>query len=301
MNKGIFSAVGAYILWGLLPIYWKALANVPAFEILAHRIVWALGVALVLVAWRRDWAWLRGVRSNRTTLLTFVATATLITINWGVYIWAVNAGHIVETSLGYFINPLVNVLLGVLFLRERLRLWQGVAVGIALGGVLFLTFLYGSVPWIALVLATSFGFYGLLRKTATLNSLEGFTLETLLLFIPALGYLVYTAWGGAGAFGHSAPTTTLLLIGAGVMTAVPLLWFATSARQISLVTLGILQYIAPTMQFLLGVLVYREALPPERLIGFGMIWLALLIYSGESMLRTVRLGRAVEATPGVSG
>lgn len=285
MNKGLFYAAGAYVIWGLLPLYWKALGDVPAAQILAHRIAWALVVALVLVGVRGQWAWLPAVVRTPRTLLTFIATATLITINWGVYIWAVNDGHIVETSLGYFINPLVSVLLGVAVLRERLRIAQGVAVAVAAAGVLYLTFEYGSLPWIALTLAFSFGLYGLLRKTARLNSLQGFTVETVLLFVPALGFLLFQETQGQGAFLHTGPVNAALLAFSGVMTAVPLLLFADAARRIRLTTLGLLQYIAPTIQFMLGILVYHEPLSTERLVGFGIIWLALVIYSIEGIVQ----------------
>jgi chloramphenicol-sensitive protein RarD len=285
MNKGIFYAAGAYIAWGLLPIFWKALHNLPALEILAHRIAWGLLVALLLVAYRGRWQWLGAAARSKRTLLTFATSALLLSLNWFVYIWAVNAGYIVETSLGYFINPLVNVLLGVLFLKERLRVGQGVAVAVALGGVLYLTAQYGTLPWIALALAGSFGGYGLLRKTAALGSLEGFTLETLLLFAPALVYLLYRESIGAAAFGHASAVTSLLLACAGIVTAVPLLLFAAGARRITLISLGVLQYIAPTIQFFLGVVVYGEALSMRRLIGFCLIWLALAIYTLEGVLR----------------
>ena len=284
MNKGILYATGAYVLWGLLPIYWKALQNVPALEILAHRMVWSLAVVLLLVTFQRHWRWLRFAFGNARILLTFMSTALLLSINWFVYIWAVNAGHIVEASLGYFINPLVNVLLGILFLKERLRLWQGVAILVALSGVLYLTINYGQLPWIALSLAVSFGLYGLLRKTAALNSLEGLTLETILLFPPALAYLLYLQWIGSAAFGHTSAMTAVLLASAGIATAAPLLLFAASARRITLTSLGILQYIAPTLQLLIGVFMYDEPLTAARLIGFCLIWLALLLYTVEGAL-----------------
>ncbi len=291
MNKGILYAAGAYVLWGLLPVYWKALHDVPALEILAHRMVWALVVVLLLVSTRVGWRWLRPVVRNGRVLVAFTLSALLLSINWFVYIWGVNAGYIVETSLGYFINPLVNVLLGILFLKERLRLWQGVAITVALGGVLYLTFNYGQLPWIALTLAFSFGFYGLLRKTATLNSLEGLTLETMLLFPFALAYLIYLELIGSAAFPHAGIGTNLLLVGAGVATAAPLLLFAGGARRITLTSLGILQYIAPTLQFMIGVFVYDEPLTPTRLIGFCIIWLALFLYTTESVLHGSRTGR----------
>lgn len=283
MNRGMLYAVGAYVAWGFLPIYWKALHSLPALEILAHRVAWGALVAIVLVTYRLRWDWLGAVLGNRRTLLTFVASALLLSFNWFVYIWAVNAGYVIETSLGYFINPLINVLLGVLFLRERLRGGQALAIAIAAGGVLYLTFQYGALPWIALALASSFGLYGLLRKTASIGSLEGFTLETLLLFVPAVGYLIFREAQGGAAFGHAGAGTELLLVGAGVMTAIPLLLFGAGARRLTLTSLGILQYIAPTLQFLLGVLVYGESLTPQRLIGFVLIWLALAVYTAEGI------------------
>lgn len=292
MNKGILYAAGAYAAWGLLPLFWKALQSVPALEILAHRIVWALGLTLLLTAIRGQLRQLGVSLRSPRILLAFGLSAVLLSLNWFIYIWAVNAGHIVETSLGYFINPLANVLLGMLFLNERLRLGQGVAVLIALAGVLYLTFLYGSPPWIALALAGSFAFYGLLRKTASLDSLAGLTLETLLIFPPALIYLLFLETNGAGAFGHTGWDVTLLLAAAGLVTAGPLLLFAAGARRISLTTLGLLQYLAPSLQFTIGVLVYGEPLTPERLTGFALIWLALAIYSGESLLRGAARARA---------
>lgn len=284
MKRGIWYAAGAYVIWGLLPIYWKALQAIPALEILAHRIGWACLLTLALVLVRRQWAALSIALRRPKILAAFAASGLLLTANWYIYIWAVNDGHIVETSLGYFINPLINVLLGVLFLSERLRIGQVVAIGTALLGVLVLAFHYGSPPWIALALAGTFGLYGLLRKTASLDSLVGLSLETLLVMPLALGYLLWL--GPANAFGQVGPVTTLLMIGTGVVTAVPLLLFAAGARKITLTTLGLLQYIAPTLQFGIGVLIYGEALTPERLAGFVLIWLALAIYSLESLWRT---------------
>lgn len=252
-------------------------------EILAHRVVWSLAVVGALLWYRGGWQWLGPAFRDQRTRRTFTATALLITLNWFVYIWSVNAGYVVEASLGYFINPLVNVMLGVVFLKERLRLWQGVAVLLALGGVLYLALGYQTIPWIALTLAGTFALYGLLRKTAPLGALEGLTLETVVLFVPALAYLVYRQWDGAAAFGNTGTTTTLLLAGAGVATALPLLLFTAGARRIPLSSLGLLQYIAPTLQFLLGVFVWGELLTPTRLIGFCLIWLALLAYTVEGV------------------
>lgn len=281
-NKGILFGVIAYTLWGLLPIYWKSLQDIPAIEILSHRMVWSFFFMLAALAVTQRWAWIRPVLKQPKVSLTFLLTAVLLSINWFVYIWGVNNGFIVETALGYFINPLVNVLLGFIFLKERLRKGQLAAVLLALCGVVYLTVTYGSLPWIALTLAFSFGFYGLLRKTAALDSLEGLSLETAWLFLFALGGLVYFEAQGTAAFGHSPATTNLLLIGAGVITAVPLLFFAASARRVTMATLGILQYLAPTLQFLIGIFIYGEAFSRTQLIGFSFIWVALAVYSVES-------------------
>lgn len=283
MNRGILYGIGAYTLWGLFPIYWKALHHVPALEILAHRMVWSLLFVLVLLAVKRNWDWIKTAVRQPKTLLIFTVTASLLAVNWFTYIWGVNAGYIIETSLGYFINPLIYVLLGAIFLRERPRGGQLAAVGLALAGVIYLTFRYGSFPWIALTLAISFGLYGLLRKTAPLDATEGFSLETALLFIPAFAYVLYQEISGNGSFFSGDPRTTILLMGAGVATAVPLLLFAMAARRITLTNLGLLQYIAPSMQFLIGVFIYKEAFSGDRLIGFGLIWLALTFYSIEGI------------------
>jgi len=286
MNRGVLYAAGAYTIWGLLPLYWKALVSVPELETLANRVVWALLVAFGLNFIRRE-SWTRLVVAirDRRTILIFILTAALLSFNWGLYIWAVNDNHVVETSLGYFINPLLNVFLGVAFLRERLRPGQAVAIGVALAGVLFLTITYGAPPWIALGLAASFGLYGLLRKTAPLASLEGFTLESMVMFPPALAFLIYTAFTSGGVLFHADLGINLLLISSGLITAAPLLLFAAGARMVTMTTLGLLQYIAPTMQFSLGVLVYGEALTPQRLIGFIIVWIALLIYTVEGAMR----------------
>ncbi|MBA3946559.1 MAG: EamA family transporter RarD [Herpetosiphonaceae bacterium] len=300
MKKGVVYAGSCYIAWGLLPFFWKALHNVPALEIVAHRIVWSLLVVLGLLAYRHQWHWLGAALRNRRIMLTYATSACMLTVNWLVYIWAVNAGYVVETSLGYFINPLVSVLLGVLFLRERLRLGQVLALAVACCGVGYLTLSYGRIPWIALTIAGSFGIYGLLRKTAALESLEGLTLETLLLFLPALVYLVYLTWVGHAALGHGPVLTNALLVLAGVVTAIPLLLFAAGARLISMTTLGILQFVNPTLQFFLGVFVYHEALSSSQLVGFAFIWVALVLYLIEGRFAGRRIGsrpRTHEAVP----
>jgi chloramphenicol-sensitive protein RarD len=283
--------VGAYLIWGVLPVYWKMLQKVPAPQILAHRIIWSFVFLLGIVLARREWAPLRAAVVRRN-LLIYSAAALLLTVNWFTYIWAVNDGRIVETSLGYFINPLVSVMLGVIFLREKMRPAQWLAVGVAGVGVAYLTLRFGSVPWVALVLAMSFALYGLMKKTAPLRALQGLTLETGMLWLPALVCLILMEATGSAAFGHSGPHTTLLLLGTGVATAFPLLLFAAAARSVSLVTVGLLQYIAPSCQLVIGVAIYGEPFGRERLAGFGLIWTALVLYWLEGVwhLRRRRKG-----------
>jgi chloramphenicol-sensitive protein RarD len=283
MNKGILAGIGAYILWGLFPIYWRLLETVPAIEILANRMIWSLVFVAILLTLQKDWRWLGDALHKRRVLLTYTVAAILLSVNWFTYIWAVNAGFVVEASLGYFINPLVNVLLGVIFLHEKLRTGQVVAVILAGLGVVYLTISYGSLPWISLLLAFTFGMYGLIKKTAPLESMHGFSLETMVMFLPALIFLFYRGSAGEGAFLQQGTMGTLLLILAGPVTSIPLLMFGYSARRIPLSMLGFIQYIAPTLQFMLGVFVYAEPFPPSRLVGFSIIWLALLVYSLESV------------------
>jgi chloramphenicol-sensitive protein RarD len=283
MNKGILAGIGAYTLWGLFPIYWRLLEQDPAIEILAHRMVWSLVFVAGILTIQKEWRWLREVIHNRRTLLVYTLAAILLSLNWYTYIWAVNAGYVVEASLGYFINPLVNFLFGVIFLGEKLRGGQVASVILAGLGVIYLTVNYGSLPWISLVLAFTFGMYGLIKKTAALDSMHGFSLETLVLFLPALAYLFYRNATGVGAFIHQGVLITVLLILAGPVTSIPLLLFGYAARKIPLSMLGFIQYITPTLQFLLGVFVYFEPFPKARLVGFCIIWLALLLYSLEGV------------------
>jgi chloramphenicol-sensitive protein RarD len=283
VRRGILYGIGAYTLWGVLPIYWKQLQQVGALEILTNRMVWSLLFCLLLLSIQRNWSWVSEALQSERTVLTLAGAAALLTVNWGVYIWAVNAGYIVETSLGYFINPLVNVVIGVLVLQERLRSGQWLAVAVAAAGVLYLTVAYGRLPWIALALAFTFAFYGLLKKQARLPALEGLTLETAMMTPLALLYLGWLQAQGAAAFGHAGWQTSLLLVGAGVITAIPLLLFAGAAQRIPLSTVGLLQYIAPTLQFLIGVFIYQEAFGRTQLIGFSMIWLALVIYTFDGL------------------
>jgi chloramphenicol-sensitive protein RarD len=295
MKQGILAGIGAYLMWGLFPIYWKLLSDVPALEILAHRMVWSLVVMLLLLFIGGERAWLKAALKSRRVMVTYTLAAALLAVNWGTYIWAVNAGFVVESSLGYFINPLVSMLFGVLFLGERLRRGQLMAVFLAAAGVIYLTISLGALPWIALVLSFTFGLYGLIKKTAPLNSAQSFTIETLALFLPAFAFLLYREASGTGAFGHQSALTTALLAFAGPVTSIPLLLFGVAARRIPLSMVGFLQYIAPTGQFLLGVLAYHEPFPLARLIGFVVIWIALIIYSIEGVVMNRRRAAAVAA------
>lgn len=288
MNAGIAYAVFAYVLWGVFPVYFKALHDVPAAEILAHRMVWSLVFVAAVLALRRRWDWLADVLARPALVGRFVATAALVTVNWGVYIWAVNAGRVVDASLGYFINPLVNVAIGAIVLHERLRPAQWIAVALAATGVAWLTWHAGTLPWIGLTLAFSFAAYGLLRKTASLGAAEGLALETALLAPLALAYLGWLGAADRSAFGDGSAATRWLLAAAGPVTALPLLAFAAGARRIPFSMLGLLQYIAPTLQLLLGVWLYREPFEPGKALGFAAIWVALAIYSIEGLWQTWR-------------
>jgi len=282
-NKGLWYALGAYVTWGLFPIYWKWLHQVDAVQLIGHRIAWSFIMLMIFILATRQSQALWSAVQNRRVFLIYLLAALLIGINWLVYVWAVNSNYIVETSLGYFINPLLSVLMGVIFLRERLRPFQWLPVILAAAGVIYLTVAYGRLPWIALTLAFSFGTYGLVKKLAPLGSLYGLTLETGILFIPALIYLFYADFSGSGVFLRSSLTTNLLLIGAGAVTTIPLLMFASAAQSIPLSMVGIMQYIAPTLQFLLGVLVYKEPFDQSHLVGFGIVWLGLLLFVGENL------------------
>jgi len=288
MNKGILYGIGAYLAWGVFPIYWKWLETVPAIQIISHRIIWSFVLLVIVVFVTRQWKAFRTAAFSPRMILIYLASAILLSINWLTYVWAVNAGFVVETSLGYFINPLLSVLLGVFFLRERLRPWQWAPIGLAAIGVIYVAISYGQFPWIALTLAFSFGIYGLIKKAAPLGSLYGLTLETGLLFLPAVGFLIVMEMRGGGAFLHSGPVPDLLMVGAGVVTTIPLLMFASAAQRIPLSTVGVLQYITPTMQFLLGVLLYREPFNQAHLIGFSIVWVALIFFWLEGFLASRR-------------
>lgn len=294
MRSGLLAAIGAYACWGLFPLYIKQLAHVPAFELVLHRSLWSLLFMLALLALLRRVDQLAAAMRRPRVLALFTLSAVLLSSNWMIYVWAVSHGRVLDASLGYFINPLVSVMLGYLVLRERPRRWQWLAVALAAAGVVWLGVAAGGLPWIALALACSFGTYGLLRKTAPLGPIEGLALETVLLaplVIAALGWL---AVQGSGQFGSGSPATDAWLIAAGPITAVPLLLFAFAARRVTLTTLGLLQYLSPSLQFALGVWVFHEAFDAERAVGFGFIWLGLLVYSAESAWR---LRRAALSSP----
>lgn len=282
-QKGLFFGFAAYLLWGFFPLYFKAIDTVPAVQILAHRFAWSFVLLVFVNLWKGEWGNIFALMRRKKTLFVYMLAACLLAVNWGVYVWGVNSGHVVETSLGYFINPLLNVVLGVVFLRERLRWSQWVPVGLAALGVLYLTIQHHAIPWIGLALAFSFGLYGLVKKVAPLNSLHGLTLETMTLFLPAVLYLFYENSLSVGVFGHSSAMTNVLLALTGIITVIPLLLFGSAVRLIPLWMLGLLQYVAPTCQFLLGVLVFHEPFDSIKLVGFSLIWLALIIFSLESV------------------
>jgi len=279
LRSGIVYAVLAYVLWGLLPLWFLQIRHVASTEVLVHRIAWSFLLLMAVLAVQRRWAWLPALRARPRVVGAFAASALLLAGNWLTYIWAVQNGHVIDASLGYFITPLVNVLLGTTVLHERPRQAQWVALGFAAVGVVWLTVQAGQLPWIALVLGLSFGAYGLLRKVAVLGALEGLALETLLLAAPAL--VALALWWGRGPASFPTPdlATNLWLIAAGPLTTIPLLLFAAGARRVSMTTLGLLQYIGPSIGFALGIWVFEEPFSPARLAGFGFIWAALLVYS----------------------
>jgi chloramphenicol-sensitive protein RarD len=282
-RAGVIFGLAAYGAWGLVPLYFGSVAHVPPLQVLAHRVIWSVLLLVLLLAYRRRLGQVWRVASSPKVLGVLMVTTLLIATNWYVFIWSVDHGYVLEASLGYFINPLVNMLLGYIFLGERLRRWQKVAVALAVVGVLIRT--TDHLPWIALVLATSFGFYGLLRKTAPVDALIGLTVETALLAPAALLFVGYAIYTGDSAFALHSRGQDLLLMAAGVVTAVPLLWFANAARRLPLTTMGFLQYLAPTGHFLLAVFWFGEALKPRAIISFAFIWLALGIYSYDTMRR----------------
>ncbi|RHY31867.1 hypothetical protein DYB32_003088 [Aphanomyces invadans] len=269
----------AYSIWGVFPIYWKQLQHVPAIQLAMHRIVWSLAVLLLYVFASRQWMALQAAAFTWRNLLIYTASSVFIAANWLIFVWAVNEGYVVEASLGYFINPLLTVVLGVVFFKERLRPAQLVAIAIATGGVLVLAISYGKFPWISLTLAFSFASYGYVKKRAPLTSIQGLTMETAILFLPALVYLIAMEARGDGAFLHVDATSDVLMVGGGIVTVIPLVMFSTAAKDIPLTTLGLLQYTTPTLQFLCGIVLYKEEFPTAKLVGFVVVWVALIVFT----------------------
>lgn len=295
-RKGLAITVGTFLIWGVVPLYWHLLKAVPSFQIIAHRIVWSAVLVLGWLLLKNGLGWWRHIRAQPRAVPLLGISSLLIAFNWGLYIWAVNAGHVVETSLGYFINPLINVVLGVMVLRERLSPAQWIAVAFALAGVTWLTLQAGSPPWIALGLAFSFGLYGLVRKLVAVDAVAGLGVESLYLFLPALAYVVWGEFGHGGGFidGFGWKNNLLLILG-GVVTAVPLIGFAYGVRRIPLSVVGLLQYIAPSLQFLIGVLVFKEAFDATRAVGFAAIWAGLVIFASDGLWRARRRDALVAA------
>jgi chloramphenicol-sensitive protein RarD len=293
-RSGLIAGLAAFGTWGLIPVYWKLLSSLPAAEILAHRFVWTTAFLVILLSWQHRWTEVREATLSRRALLYCLASGIAISVNWLFFIWAVIIGRVIETSLGYFMTPLVNVLFGAIFLRERLTRWQLVSVLLALAGVLNLTLGYGKLPWLALILCFSFGLYGLLRKKSGVRPIPGLFLETTLLTPIAAAYLVYLLSAGT-ATSHSAPwSLILILISTGVVTGLPLVWFGHAARHLRMTTVGFLQYIAPSCSFFLGVFLYHEPFTRAHLITFTFIWVALAIFTVEAIWRW-RTGREREA------
>ena len=286
---GVLSGLAAYTMWGLFPLYFPLLEPAGGVEIVAHRIVWSLLFVALLLTVVRRWGLVRSAVVDRRTVLVLAGASVLIAANWLIFVYGVNSGHVVETSLGYFINPLVSVLLGVVVFGERLRRLQWVAVAIAAIAVAVLTVDYGRPPWIALGLAASFGLYGLMKKVVRVEAAPGLFLETAVMTLPAIALLGFLHADGTGTFGDAGTGHALLLVSSGIATAVPLLLFAAAARRIPLSTIGLLQYLTPLMQLSVGVFVYDEAMPPARLAGFAIVWLALAVFTAD-LLRHARAG-----------
>lgn len=284
---GVIYAVAAYTLWGILPIYWKLINSVFPIEILSNRIVWAFVFTIIIVGVTKQWQEIRYIWQDKKQMLQICLASILIAFNWGLYIWAVNSDRIVDASLGYYINPLFAVALGVVVFKEKLTFWQGSALIIAAIGVLIKTMQYGKIPWISLGLAISFALYGAIKKSIKANSIVGLTLETTMLTPIALAYIATRQFGGVSAFQTESKVVILLLIGAGVVTAVPLLLFASGARRLPMSVIGFTQYISPTISLFIGIFLYGESFTGVDLVGFGFIWIALIIYS-VSQINVVR-------------
>lgn len=293
---GFIAAIGAFLLWGLLPIYWKSLIGVKPLEILCHRIIWSLFFISIILTFNSRWAETFAPLRSPKNVSLLILSSLLIGTNWLLYIWAVNTSHVLETSIGYYITPLVNVLFGFIFFHERPKTLQLIAIGLAALGVANSIFSYGEIPWISLTLAVSFAFYGLLRKVATVESLPGLFLETMVLAPAALAYLIKLQIEGNSALFAGNHSIDLLLIGAGAATAMPLIGFAYGARRLQLTVLGLLQYTAPSIAFVLGVFIYKEPFGPSHLLTFGLIWAGLIVYTAESLWTIRKVRQALQRT-----
>jgi chloramphenicol-sensitive protein RarD len=296
-TRGNLFGFSAYVLWGIFPLYWPLLAPAGALEILAHRFAESLVFLLIIGLISRNWSTLRAIITDRRKALLLLVASLLVSVNWGIFIWAVNAGQVVEASLGYFINPIVSMTFGLLFFREKLRVAQWVAFGAAAFAVVFLAVGYGSVPWISLVLAGTFALYGLTKKVANVEAIPSLTIETAYLTPLAVGYLIWLEINGEATFPHLGWGHSALMLTTGIVTAVPLLLFGAAAIRIPLTTLGVLQYVGPSLQFIIGVFIGKEAMPPERLLGFSIVWLALIIFTYDA-LRTAHTNRRAALTLG---
>ena len=282
-RRGLLFGFGSYFLWGLFPLYFRLLSRSSAFEIVAYRIVCSLVFCVLAITVTRHWRGVKYVLANRRAVVVLAGAGLLVSANWTLYVWGVNNGHAIDASLGYFINPLMSAALGVIVLGERMRRAQWVAFGVSTVAVIVLIVGYGNVPWVALGLATSFALYGLLKKKANVGAAESLAVETGVLVLPALGYLWWLDASGAGTFGHLSTSHSVLLAGAGLVTVLPLLAFSAAATRIPLSTLGLLQYLGPSLQFAIGVFVYREPMPPSRLAGFALVWVALALFTTEGL------------------
>ncbi|WP_017603841.1 EamA family transporter RarD [Nocardiopsis alkaliphila] len=288
-NRGVILGASAFLLWGFAAMYWPFLSPAEPAEVLAHRMVWALAAMCVfLLAARRGWAWLPPLLRNPRRLLPVAAAAVLISINWWGFIYSVSIVQTLQASLAYFINPLMTVCLAVVFFSERLRVAQWVAVGLGAMAVVVMTFAYGSTPWLSLLMATSFAAYGAVKKYVSLDGMQSLTVETLVMFLPALGYVIYLEAMGTGTTFSVSPAHTALLVGGGFVTALPLLLFGMAARRIPLSVIGMLQFITPTMMFLIGWLLQGEEMPPARWVGFGFVWSAVCVFAYDQLRSSPR-------------
>lgn len=281
-NIGLIYALAAYTWWGFIPIFWKQIDHIGSVEIVMNRMVWSCVLVTSLIVVMKQWRQFRALFSQPKVLFRLFIASSLVSINWGIFIWAVNTGHLVETSMGYFINPLISVLLGVVFFSERLRKGQLFALSIAMLGVLYLVIAYGTVPWISLTLAITFALYGVVKKSINVPATHGMAIETMFFVIPALAYLIYIQMNGTGQFLDSSFNAGMLVLG-GLFTLIPLLLFAAAAKRVTMTVLGMTQYIGPSLQLLIGVFIYSEPFGSDRMISFGLIWLALAVYSVDQI------------------